>query len=197
MVDFHQLYQDARRRAESHGIQVREESLGPEKAGQFDGLSITINPSFNPQDRCFYLVHALGSIVRWSLDPDQCQALFQELRDAKRHRRQDPGRLEQAVAGWCAFEEAASEYGVWLLADLGHAEAIPAYTNFFRADQEAMVQLHRHGSAPDWPEFFARWNQEVAAGARGVRPYQPNPVPSFQPVAFREQEVIQEKDDKS
>lgn len=181
-------------RAESYGIKVREDRLGAETAGRFDGLSVTMNRTYDPQERCFYLAHAVGSIAAYSLNPSASQAMFDELRAARADREADPGRLERAIEAFRAFEEEASQYAVWLLADLGYRGIVPDYTVFARADVEAMTHFHREGVAPRWTEFFAEWKRAVAAGERRVKPYQRKPIPTFQPVPMASQEVIQEQD---
>src|SRR4051794_26030475 len=45
--------------AEIHGISVRQTQLARNKAGEFDGLSATMNSIFEAEDRSFYLIHAL------------------------------------------------------------------------------------------------------------------------------------------
>ncbi len=119
--------------AESHGIRVRQRRLKADKAGEFDGVSFMLNSDYPAEDCTYYLSHALGSIVRWSLSHDAVQRMFGELRDAKKDRG-DTARLERAIAKYRAFETESSEYAVWLLAELGHAAAVPGYTNFMRAD---------------------------------------------------------------
>lgn len=193
MTPEERLYRDVRARAESYSVRVGEERLGPETPGKFDGLSVTINPDYDFRERPFYLVHALGSIVRWSLDPVGCRRLFDELNAAKKHR-SDRDRLERAIEPYREFEVGSSEYAVWLLADLGYADVIPAYTNFWRADLESMTHLHRTGKAPVWREFYARWNEEVRRGERQVAPFEPRPVPPFRPQPMKTQEVVQEQD---
>ncbi len=94
-----------------------------------------------------------------------------------------------------AFETESSEFAVWLLAELGHGDVIPSYTNFMRADLEALTEFHRTGKAPVWRDFFARWNEETADGRRLVLPYQAKQVPPFDPVRIEKQEVLQEQGD--
>lgn len=193
-----EIFAGVRARAEAYGVRVTTAPLGPETAGLFDGLSVTLNPTgFTAEEQTYYLAHAVGSIVAWSVAPAECRAVFDELRDARRHRKDDPDRLEKAVGRYRQFEESASEYAVWLLADLGHADRVPSYTNFMRADIEALSHFHREGVALVWRDFFARWNAAVARGEQEVRPYQPRPIPSFRPVKIeRTQEVLQEMDGK-
>jgi hypothetical protein len=191
---FTQVYDDVRRWAECHGVRVRRGKLGPEKPGEFDGLSVTINPDYGPEERCFYLVHALGSIIAWALDPRGCHALFAELRAAKAHRLLGAARLGRAVERYRAFEIRSSEYAVWILNHLGHAAVVPTYTDFFRADLEALTQFHRTGKAPVWEEFFRRWSADVLRGRRTVEPFVPVPVPPFRPVPIRHQEIMQKED---
>ena len=48
---------------EDHHIEVRDGNLPPEKAGEFNGVSITMNAVFRPEERLYYFVHAVGSMV--------------------------------------------------------------------------------------------------------------------------------------
>ena len=165
-----------------------------ETAGKFDGLSITINADHDLEARCYYLAHSVGSIVEWSLDYDAAADVFRELRAAKKSGDRDRGRLERAIERFCAFENVASEYAVWVLTDIGHQDVVARYTEFFRADLDSMRIYHREGTAPPWPAFFAAWRESVARGERTVAPYTPRAVPPFTPVLIREQEVVQERD---
>lgn len=192
--DFAKVYADLRRWAEDRGIRVREERLDEETPGAFDGLSVTMNRDYDPEERCHYLAHSLGSIVEWALRPRESQAVYDELRAAKKEKARDPGRLERALAGFAAFEERASEYAVALLDDLGQADLVPAYTAFARADLDAMTVFHRTGRAPVWREFFPAWRAEAARGERQVVPYRPRAVPDFRPVRIQTQEIVQEAD---
>lgn len=192
-TDFEPIYRDIRGWANAHGIRVGEERLAAQKAGVFDGVSATMNSDHGPDERSFYLIHALGSMVRWSLSPADVQAMFDELRDAKKDRASDPARLERAIEAYRAFEIESSEFAVWLLAELGHADAIPSYTNFMRADLESLTQFHRTGRAPVWRDFFARWNDEAAQGRRHMAPFLPKPIPSFVPRRVEKQEILQEQ----
>src|SRR6478735_1972722 len=108
----------------AHGIRVQSRSLGPERPGTFDGPSVTISPDYDRESRCFFLAHSLGSIAAWTADPERSQAVFDELRDAKETRDADPARFERARDDWSAFEEAASEYAVGLLGQVGHDWAV-------------------------------------------------------------------------
>src|SRR5436190_20993631 len=64
---FEAAYTAVRDWAKSHGIQVSLKRLPAKKAGEFDGLSISMNSDYEWEETTYYLVHALGSIVRWSL----------------------------------------------------------------------------------------------------------------------------------
>ncbi len=96
-ADFERVYADARRWAEAHGIRVRHDKLNAEKVGAFDGLSVTMNSDYGAEERTYYLVHALGSIVRWSLSQPAVQEMFDELRAAKEDGKGDAARLERAI----------------------------------------------------------------------------------------------------
>ena len=169
--------------------------LDPENPAQFDGLSITISARQAAEAQSYYLVHSFGSGVAWAADRAGVAAMFQELRAARRTRDTDPGRLERALGPFRAFEQRASEHSVWVLDRIGHAWAVEPFSVFFRADLEAITIFHRTGQAPVWPEFFAAWKADIAAGQRTVEPFSPRPVPDdFRPVPIDTQEVEQEQD---
>lgn len=190
---FERAFQDVKEWAEVHGIRVREDCLSPGKAGEFNGVSATMNRTYGTEERLYYLVHALGSMVRWSWSRAEIQEMFDELRAAKKEKDQEPQRLERAIERYRAFEIESSEFAVWLLGELGHAGVVASYTNFMRADLEALTEFHRRGRAPVWRDFFARWNQEVAAGRRQVAAFAPKPIPAFTPVRTECQEILQEQ----
>jgi hypothetical protein len=193
-IAFEPIYGSICNWAERRGIQIQARQLPPGKAGEFDGLSVTMNSGYDPQEQVYYLVHAIASIVSWSLNRLAVQEMFAELRNAKR---KEPApnlpRLNEAIRRYRAFESAASSLAVWLLAELGHAEVIASYTNFMRADLEAMTEFHQTGRAPVWRKFFARWNEEVADGQRQVKPFGPKPITDFTPLQIEKQEVLQQQ----
>jgi 23S rRNA G2069 N7-methylase RlmK/C1962 C5-methylase RlmI len=193
-VNFEQVYRDLCAWVEARGVRVRERRLKAEKAGEFDGVSFTMNSSFTPEERTYYFAHALGSVVRWSVSKPNIQAIFDELRDAKK--KAEANRLERAIKAYRAFEIESSEFAVWLLRELGHANVVPSYTNFMRADLDALTEFHRSGVAPVWRDFFPRWNMEVAEGRRHVVPFTAKAIPAFSPVEIETQEIIQERDGK-
>jgi hypothetical protein len=179
---------------ESFGVRVILKEMDIETPGEFDGLSITINPRHDRASACFYLAHSFGSIAQWCTDFARAQKVFDELRDAKKNRRQDPTRFEAALARYCEFEQTSSEHAVWMLAEIRRADAIEPYTVFFRADLEAMTIFHRTGKAPRWPEFFSEWKRKVADGELRIEPFSPKPISPFQPVRIEPQEVLQERE---
>lgn len=191
-----QLYDALSNRIEGYGVKVRSEPLGLERPAKFDGRSITLDPGFDLQSRCYYLVHAFGSIVQWSLDREESQRVFSELRAAKADKESRPDRFASALDRYLKFEQTSSEYAVWLLADTGHAWAVRSYTVFFRADLQAMAEFHRGGQAPVWREFFGEWKQRVARGQQEITPFEPRPVPPFEPASIPTEEVVQEVDGK-
>ncbi len=191
-MDFTQALRAVQAWAEAHGIQVQQQALRPELAGVFDGLSVRLNPDFTSEEQTYYLVHALGSIIRWSLSQPVVQSLFEELRAAKAHRT-DRARLERAIEAYRAFEIESSEFAVELLSQLGLGDAVPTYTNFMRADLEALTELHRTGQAPVWRNFFSKWNADVAAGRRQVAPFHRKSIPAFTPRKIDKQEIIQKQ----
>ncbi len=192
-ASFERLYQDIRAWAETQGIFVGEQQLDAKKAGVFNGVSATMNSDYSAEERSYYLIHALGSMVRWSLSQPAVQAMFNELRDAKKDREADRDRLERAIEQYRTFEIESSEFAVWLLAELGHADVTPSYTNFMRADLESLTQYHRTGQAPVWRDFFAGWNDEVAHGRRQVASFTAKPIPPFLPVQVEKQEILQKQ----
>lgn len=196
MVDWAHVYERLKARIEARGVRVLARPLGFETTGVFDGLSITTNISYDLETRCHNITHSLGHIAQWSLDYAKQRRLYDDLHAAQAKKAADPAALERALVRFRAYEEEASQYATWLIADSGCADALPAFTNFARADIEAIVAFHRDGIAPVWHEFFERWNQELAAGARTLRAFDPKPIPPFTPLHIEPQEVIQEVDGK-
>jgi hypothetical protein len=190
---YEQVSKDVATWAGSHGITVHWHKLPPGKAGEFNGLTATMNSGYAPEESAYYLAHTIGSIVRWSLSRAAIQEMFNELRAAKKSKDADPARLERAIERYRAFEIESSEYAVWLLAELRHPDAIASYTNFMRADLEALTEFHRHGKAPVWHDFFARWNKAVAQGIQQVLPFTAKPIPPFQATTIEKQEILQEQ----
>jgi hypothetical protein len=191
MTSFQQIYCSVRKWAADRGIQVREQSLPREKAGEFTGTDVLMNSQFGREESSYYLIHAVGSIVCWSLDKPGVQRLFDGLRAVKEDRDANATELSRWIEQYRAFETKSSQFAVWLLEGLGYPAAKASYTNFMRADLEAMTEFHRTGHAPDWRTFFARWNEEVAAGQRVVAPFEPKVIPPFHPVRLEKQEILQ------
>jgi len=190
---FDNLYRHVCEWAEAHGIAVEDRRLKANKAGEFDGRSAVMNSEFTSEERAYYLAHALGSMVRWSLSQPVVQAMFDELRDAKKQKEKDPGRLARAIDRYRGFEIESSQFAVGLLEELGHSEVVESYTNFMRADLEALTQFHRTGRAPVWKDFFALWNEQVAYGRLEVEPFEPKPIPAFTPRCIERQEILQKQ----
>jgi hypothetical protein len=162
-----------------------------EKPGEFDGLTITMNPAHPAEPRSYYLAHAFGSTVQWSLDTPRAKRMFGNLREATARGESDPAALDEAVRHYRRFEETSSEYAVWLLDSIGHHWTVKRYTSFFRADIEAMTLFHRTGHAPRWAEFYSQWTRLAASHEVWIKPFTPRPFPSFTPVAIPTQEVLQ------
>jgi hypothetical protein len=188
------LFADLQRFIESCGVRVLLREMDLETPGEFDGLTITINPRHDPAAASFYLAHSFGSIVQWSTDTRGAQEVFDDLRHAKPVRQQEPARFEQAVARYREFEQRSSQHAVWMLAEIGHRDVIDPYTRFFRADIEVMTIFHRTGKAPRWPEFYADWQRKIERGEVRIEPFTRAPIPPFQPVRIEQQEVLQERD---
>jgi hypothetical protein len=191
---FERLSADLERRAGGYGVRVTPRHLGPETPAKFDGPTVALDPGCDPESRCYYLAHALGSIAQWSTHTDATRAAFDELHAAERSRQRDPGRFDRAVAEHLAFEERSSGHAVWLLADVGHAWAVPGYTTFFRADLAAIGEYHRTGVAPVWREYYPAWREKAARGEVTIQPFEPLPVPAFRAIPIPTQEVIREED---
>jgi hypothetical protein len=185
------VFSDLVRFVRSHSIEIREKDMDVEKPGEFDGPTITVNPKHDREALGFYLAHSFGSIYQWSTDFEHAQKVFNALRDAKRR---VGSAFETALEAWRQFEATSSDHAVWVLGEIGHPDAIDAYTVFFRADIEAMTVFHRTGKEPQWPEFFADWKQKVARGEIRIAPFTPKPVTRFRPLKIEKQEVVQERD---
>ena len=192
-TSFDRVYDDLKRFVSGFGVQVREKPMDVEKPGEFDGLTITINPRHEVEAACYYLAHSFGSISQWSTDAEHARKVFEDVRDA-RGGGTGTARFELAVKVWRVFEQTSSEHAVWTLDEIGHHEVIRSYTVFFRADIEAMTIFHRTGKEPPWPDFFSDWKTRVERGEIGVVPFRPKPVARFRPVRIEKQEVLQERD---
>lgn len=189
-----QLFKGLTAYSRERGIAVRVRSMDPETPAEFDGPTITINDRHDAEARLYYLAHSFGSIVAWAVDFAGTRAMYHELRAAKQIKAADPQRLERAIAAFLSFEQRASEYAVAVLTELGGEAIVPKYTEFFRADAEAMTIFHRDGKAPAWPDFFRAWKEKVRKGEIGIEPYGARPVPAFKVPRIEHQEVVQERD---
>jgi hypothetical protein len=196
MINWATVYERLRARIEACGVKVHAMPMGFETTGVFDGLSITTNTAYDLETRCHNIAHSLGHIAQWSLDFPRFRQLYDDLHAAKANKQADPAALGRALRAFREYEEEASQYAAWLLADAGCPEALPAFTNFARADIEAIVGFHRDGIAPVWSACFAEWNAAVARGEKELRPFEPKPIPPFTPRYIEPQEVIQEVDGK-
>jgi hypothetical protein len=194
MRNFERLYADLERRAGDYGVRVISRRLPPETPATFDGPTVTLDPGYDLESRCYYLAHALGSIAQWSTHTDATRAVFDEMHAAEESRAADPKRFDRAVAEHMAFEERSSEHAVWLLANLGHGWAVSSYTVFFRADMAAIEKYHRSGVAPVWKEFYPAWKEKSARGEVKIQPFEPRPIPEFRAITIPKQEVLREED---
>jgi hypothetical protein len=190
MLNWSMIYDRLKARIESCGVSVTSRVMGLETTGVFDGLSITTNTAFEPETRCHNIAHSFGHIVQWSLDFPRFHALYESLHAAKTNKAAAPWTLELALQHVRAYEEEASQYAVWLLEATDSSDAVGDFTNFARADIEAIVVFHRNGAAPIWDRFFAEWNERVARGELHVQPFIPKPIPPFTPIAIPAREVI-------
>jgi hypothetical protein len=186
------LYEQLKAWIEDHGVKVLARQLPAGTTGVFDGLTITTNTTCDLETRCYNIAHSFGHIVQWSLEGPRFQALYDDLHAAKENKQTDPDRLQSALLRFRQYEEEASQYAAWLLIAIGHAEVIPRFTNFARADIEAIVAFHRDGQALPWARFFQEWQAKVATADRPLRSFEPRPIPALTPVFIDSQEVIQE-----
>jgi hypothetical protein len=188
---FENLFQDLQRYIVGYGVRVPLKTMDVQKPGEFDGLSITINPIHDAEARSYYLAHAFGSIIQWSTDFKAAEKVFQDLRKAAGRRKEAPDRFEEALKAYQRFEQTSSEYAVWLLEQIGHRNAIRPYTVFFRADIEAMTIFHRTHHSPRWPEFYTQWKRRVKSGNLWIEPFRPRTFGRFRPVRVEQQEMQQ------
>ena len=194
-TDLERLNDELVKRAARYGIKVGHADLDEKVPGEFDGPTITLNKEYDAAERAFYLAHSIGSIAEWSIHFDRSRQVFDELRQAKRERTSNAARLQRALSAYLAFENTTWEFAVWLLEDTGHGRFVAAFTNFGRADMEAMRVFHTTGKAPVWREFFAQWNEQVRQGSRTLTPLAARPIPEFQAVKIPKQEIVQEDDE--
>lgn len=194
MVDWMAVYERLRAYIQSGGVTVDARPLGFETTGVFDGLSITTNSTYDLETCCYNLAHSFGHIAQWSLDYPRFQKLYEDLHAAKAHKAADPEALRRALEQFRAYEEEASAYAVWLLAETGNADVVPGFTVFARADIEAIVGFHRDGIAPVWHAFFAAWQRRRERGEVDIAAFAPKSIPAFTPLPIEPQEVIQEVD---
>ena len=115
------------------------------------------------------------------------QRLYDKLHAAKAKKHAAP--LERALQSFRAYEEEASAYAAWLLLDTNNGDSLPGFTNFARADLEAIVIFHRDGHAPAWHHFLDDWNAQVARGDRKLRPFESRPIPPFTPLVVNVKEI--------
>lgn len=188
--DWRSVFARLARRLSRAGVTVRREILGPETTGIFDGTSITLNATCDLETQCHNMGHAFGHIIQWSVAEAQCQVLYDELYRGKDRAAEAPADLERALLAFREYEVEASRYAVGLLLEVECAWAVPAFTNFARADIEAIVSYHRTGTAPIWDEFFAEWRNDVNRGTIHITPFEPLAIPSFIPIGIAPQQVV-------
>ena len=145
-AEVERLYKDLVKCAKRFGISVVQADLDAEVPGEFDGPTITLNHNYDAVERAFYLAHSIGSIAEWSLYPDRSHKVMGDLQEAKKGGRAGGrGPLKRALAAYLSFENRTWEFAVWLLEDAGHKGFLAAFTNFGRADMEAMQLFHTTG----------------------------------------------------
>lgn len=193
-MTFKDLERDLVEAARRYDIHVRLVDLDDDVPGEFDGPTIKLNKTYDAAERAFYLAHSIGSIAEWSLQPERSEQVMRGLRQAKAAAKTDANRLQPAVQAYLAFENRTWELAAWLLENLGYVNLVPAFTNFGRADMEAMRIFHTTGRAPVWKEFFAGWNEQVRHGQRTVAPFSPREIPAFRAISIPKQEIVQEDD---
>jgi hypothetical protein len=190
MSDWPLVYERLKARIESRGVVVFAQRLVLEVTGVFDGLSITTNTAYDLETRCYNIAHSFGHIAQWCLDYARFQQLYDDLHAAKANKHADPAALERALQRFRTYEEEASQYAAWLLLDTDNSDILARFTNFARADIEAIVAFHRDGRAPVWHRLFDDWNAKVARGEQELRSFEPRPIPAFKPLHIEPQEVI-------
>jgi hypothetical protein len=174
---------------QSHGVNVKPVRLDAATPARFDGTSIELNDALAAAEAAYYLLHSFGSIVGWSVDHAATRRMFDDLRDAKHRRRDNAAAFEAALERFRMFETTSSEFGAGVLASLGQHTEISDYSEFFRADLEAITIFHRAGALPVWEDFLAAWRADVAEGRRKRSPFQPRPIPRFTPQQIERQDV--------
>ena len=189
MTDWAIVFQCLKRRVESFGVAVVVHPLALDTTGVFDGLTIITNARYDLETRCYNTAHSFGHIVQWSLEYARFQELYEQLHAAKADKLCRADVLERALGEFRRYEEEASEYAAWLLAQVD-ARILRSFTVFARADIEAIVTFHREGFAPCWQPFFDSWKRRVERGEITAPPFQRKPIPAFEPVAIPVQEVI-------
>jgi hypothetical protein len=96
--DFSMLHQSLETHARQRGVEIVLRELRIERPAEFDGISIVLNVRHDEEPRSYYLAHSFGSIAGWCVDLNGVQAMFEELRAAKKTRDADRDRLERALA---------------------------------------------------------------------------------------------------
>jgi hypothetical protein len=129
---FNHLYPAIVEWAADNEIEVSDREFPDSQAGEFDGLAVTMNSSFHVEERSYYLIHAIGSIISWSLD-STVEEMFDNLRAKMESKEADPTGFESALGRYRSFETTSSEYAVQLLMDLDYRDVIRAYSNFMDA----------------------------------------------------------------
>jgi hypothetical protein len=166
------------RRTEGYGVRVVERPLGPDTPAQFDGPTITLDPGYDPESRCYYLAHALGSIAQWSTAAAQTRRIFDRTGSSGRW----PGtgrsrRGRRATRSGCSRP----------LGTNGLLRDIPcSFGPTWRPSTSS--------TAPVWRAFYPAWKAKARRGEVRVDPFEPRPVPEFQAVPIPTQEVLREED---
>jgi hypothetical protein len=175
----------------ARGIRTAIQPLPPDTPMRFDGLSMTLRESHDPGELLYYLAHSLGSCAGWALDYSGVKGIFDELRSAKEGDGSGSPRFRRALMAFRQFEEVSASYGAWALSENGGAELVDDYSEFFRADLEAITMFHRTGELPAWRGFLASWHEAIAAGTQSRHPFPIRVIPPFVPRLIDVQEVKQ------
>ncbi len=129
------------------------------KTGSFDGLEIAVSPELTLSEKIFTLLHLFGHSV-------QCCSSSEAgiVDDFFRTPRGSDDKL-RVLAN---YEFRASQFGLWLLHDLGVRDLDEWFATFVHTDHRMVAETYLHGHAPPISECL------VTDGPR----IEPAPVPA-------------------